>query len=169
MRDSISRNNRVCCRERFVIPYRQVLWKGLGLALMARLYGTGTAYFLKGMAIPLLARLYGTGTAYFLKGMALTLFSGGFSPCMPLARLLCKLSAALQLLPVAVWASRPYFKMDFQPFAGEPARSGFPFFAWLDFWTKNRQLTRAAFLGEGIFTMGYSKNYIMYWGFLQLL
>ena len=23
----------------------------------------------------------------------------------------------------------------------------------------------AAFLGEGIFTMGYSKNYIMYWGF----
>ena len=23
---------------------------------------------------------------------------------------------------------------------------------------------RAVFLGEGIFTMGYSKNYIMYWG-----
>ena len=23
-------NKRVCCRERFVIPYRQVLWKGLG-------------------------------------------------------------------------------------------------------------------------------------------
>jgi hypothetical protein len=31
----------------------------------------------------------------------------------------------------------------------------------------NREL--AAFLGEGIFTMGYSKNYIMYWGVLQLL
>jgi len=28
---------------------------------------------------------------------------------------------------------------------------------------------KAVFLGEGIFTMGYSKNYIMYWGFLQLL
>ena len=25
--------------------------------------------------------------------------------------------------------------------------------------------TNAVFLGEGIFTMGYSKNYIMYWGF----
>ena len=24
--------------------------------------------------------------------------------------------------------------------------------------------SNAAFLGEGIFTMGYSKNYIMYWG-----
>jgi hypothetical protein len=29
--------------------------------------------------------------------------------------------------------------------------------------------TRAVFLGEGIFAMGYSKNYIMYWGVLQLL
>ena len=27
----------------------------------------------------------------------------------------------------------------------------------------------AAFLGEGIFTMGYSKKYIMYWGVLQVL
>ena len=24
--------------------------------------------------------------------------------------------------------------------------------------------SNAVFLGEGIFTMGYSKNYIMYWG-----
>ena len=29
--------------------------------------------------------------------------------------------------------------------------------------------TNAAILGEGIFTMGYSKNYIMYWGVLRLL
>jgi len=28
---------------------------------------------------------------------------------------------------------------------------------------------QAAFLGEGIFTMGCSKNYIMYWGVLQEL
>lgn len=27
----------------------------------------------------------------------------------------------------------------------------------------------AAFLGEGIFTMGYSKNYIMYWGVFTLI
>lgn len=27
----------------------------------------------------------------------------------------------------------------------------------------------AAFLGEGIFTMGYSKNHIMYWGVFTLI
>lgn len=30
--------------------------------------------------------------------------------------------------------------------------------------TKKEQPSLAALLGEGIFTMGYSKNYIMYWG-----
>ena len=29
--------------------------------------------------------------------------------------------------------------------------------------------TNAAFLGEGIFTMGYSKNYIMYWGVFTVI
>ena len=27
----------------------------------------------------------------------------------------------------------------------------------------------AVFLGEGIFTMGYSKNYIMYWGVFTVI
>jgi hypothetical protein len=36
-------------------------------------------------------------------------------------------------------------------------------------WVKKKAARTAAFLGEGIFTMGYSKNYIMYWGVLQLL
>ena len=30
--------------------------------------------------------------------------------------------------------------------------------------SKKDSLSIAAFLGEGIFTMGYSKKYIMYWG-----
>jgi hypothetical protein len=34
---------------------------------------------------------------------------------------------------------------------------------------KNGSQELTAVLGEGIFTMGYSKNYIMYWGVLQLL
>ena len=29
--------------------------------------------------------------------------------------------------------------------------------------------SNAAFLGEGIFTMGYSKNYIMYWGVFTVI
>ena len=29
--------------------------------------------------------------------------------------------------------------------------------------------SNAVFLGEGIFTMGYSKNYIMYWGVFTVI
>ena len=34
---------------------------------------------------------------------------------------------------------------------------------------KKTAFRSAVFLGEGIFTMGCSKNYIMYWGVLQEL
>ena len=39
--------------------------------------------------------------------------------------------------------------------------------AFLD--KKKTAFRHAVFLGEGIFTMGYSKKYIMYWGVLREL
>ena len=38
------------------------------------------------------------------------------------------------------------------------------FFRCLKKGSKKDSHRSAAFLGEGIFTMGYSKKYIMYWG-----
>ena len=40
---------------------------------------------------------------------------------------------------------------------------------WLVATRKKKTATNAAFLGEGIFTMGYSKNYIMYWGVFTVI
>ena len=34
---------------------------------------------------------------------------------------------------------------------------------------KNETWGQVPFLGEGIFTMGYSKNYIMYWGVFTVI
>ena len=35
--------------------------------------------------------------------------------------------------------------------------------------SKKKTASNAVFLGEGIFTMGYSKNYIMYWGVFTVI
>ena len=37
------------------------------------------------------------------------------------------------------------------------------------FYKIKKTASNAAFLGEGIFTMGYSKNYIMYWGVFTVI
>ena len=34
---------------------------------------------------------------------------------------------------------------------------------------RSETASNAVFLGEGIFTMGYSKNYIMYWGVFTVI